>query len=687
MMQTTEPGRTFIQTNGDIVVAVAVISVVAMMVVPLPWYLVDILLALNLGLSLVALLVSMYTASALEFSVFPTVLLVATLFRLALNVCCTRLILLEGYAGNMVSAFGQFVVGGNPIVGFIVFLILVTIQFVVITRGAERVAEVAARFTLDAMPGKQMAIDADLNSGLLDDAGARRRRREIEREADFYGAMDGASKFVKGDAVAALVVTAINLVGGFGVGMVQQNLSAQDALSKYALLTIGQGILSQIPALVFSTAAGIMVTRSASDTGLGRDVLTQVVRQPRALRTAAGFMLLFALMPGLPKLPFLLLATGLALLARSLARSEARDGELAAQQKKESDMEEARKPQAVLRLTQVDPLEIELGSSLVGLADPEQGGGLLERVSIIRRQVASDMGLVIPPVRIRDNLFELAPRQYAIKLRGAKVAGGELYPAHFLCMGEPDGKRPAVGIEVREPVFGLPAWWVSAAEKAQAEIEGLVVVDPDSVLATHLAEVVREHGHETLTRQDVQQVLDLVKETNQAVVEELVPSLLTVGEVQKVMQNLLREGIPVKDSITILETLADHARQTKDVVLLTEIVRRKLGRLITRVSGLYGDEAGVITVDPEVEDRITENAKDPGSPIDPETGRRVLECLVREIEKVQRGGKTPVLLCSSATRPQMKRLADRVMPRLHVVSYAEVDRSLVLQPSGMVRIS
>jgi flagellar biosynthesis protein FlhA len=685
-METGAPARPFIQRNGDIIVAVGVMAVVAMMVVPLPWYVVDVLLALNLGLSLVVLLVSMYTGSALEFSVFPTLLLVATLFRLALNVCCTRLILLEGYAGNMVSAFGQFVVGGNPIVGFIVFLILVTIQFVVITRGAERVAEVAARFTLDAMPGKQMSIDADLNSGLLDDAGARRRRREIEREADFYGAMDGASKFVKGDAVAALIVTAINLVGGFGVGMIQQNLSANDALSKYALLTIGQGILSQVPALVFSTAAGIMVTRSASDTGLGMDVLAQVVRQPRALRTAAGFMLLFALVPGLPKVPFLLLSAGLSLLARSLSRLEAHDGEVAARQKKESEMEEARKPQAVLRLTQVDPLEIELGSSLVGLADPAQGGGLLERVSIIRRQVASDMGLVIPPVRIRDNLFELAPRQYAIKLRGAKVAGGELYPSHFLCMGGPDGRRPLGGIEVREPVFGLVAWWIGAGEKTQAEVDGLVVVDPDSVLATHLAEVVREHGHETLTRQDVQQVLDLVKETNQAVVEELVPSLLSVGEVQKVMQNLLREGVPVKDSITILETLADHARQTKDTNLLTEIVRRKLGRLITQVSGLYGDDAGVITVDPEVESRIAETARDLSSQVDPETGRQVLESLCRQVESVRRSGKTPVLLCSSAIRPQMKRLAGRTIPRLHVVSYAEVDRSVVLEPRGMVRI-
>ena len=686
MIEAGQPGSTFIKRNGDMLVAGAVVAVVAMMVVPLPWYAMDVLLATNLGLSLVVLLVSMYTTRVLDFSVFPTLLLVATLFRLALNVSCTRLILLQGFAGNMVSAFGQFVVGGNPVVGFIIFLILVTIQFVVITRGAERIAEVAARFTLDAMPGKQMAIDADLNSGLIADAEARYRRKEIEREADFYGSMDGASKFVKGDAVASLVVTAINLAGGFGVGMLQQRLSAQDALSKYALLTIGQGLLSQVPALVFSTAAGIMVTRSASESGLGRDLLAQVLGQPAALRTAAGFMMLFALVPGLPKVPFVLLAGGLLLLARSLYRSEARSEETRARQKKDKEAEDARKPQAVLRLTQVDPLEIELGSSLVGLADPAQGGGLLERVAVIRRQVASDMGFVIPPVRIRDNLFELAPRQYAVKLRGTKVAGGDLYPAHFLCMGSPDGRRPAGGIEVKEPVFGLTAWWVTAAEKTQAEVDGLVVVDADSVLATHLAEVVRQHGHEMLTRQDVQEMLDLVKETDQAVVDELVPSLLSVGEIQKVLQNLLREGIPVQDTTTILETLADHARQTKDTGLLTEIVRRKLGRLIARVAGLGGDGAAVITVDPGVEDRLTKDAEDPDSPSNPEVGRRILESLVREIEKVQRGGKTPVLLCSSAARPQLKRLADRVMQQLHVVSYAEVPRTIVIEPSGMVRV-
>ncbi len=686
MMEAGQPGGTFIKRNGDMLVAAGVIGVVAMMVVPLPWYTVDVLLAGNLGLSLVALLVSMYTTRVLDFSVFPTLLLVATLFRLALNVSCTRLILLQGFAGNMVSAFGQFVVGGNPVVGFILFLILVTIQFVVITRGAERIAEVAARFTLDAMPGKQMAIDADLNSGLIDDTEARRRRREIEREADFYGSMDGASKFVKGDAVASLVVTAINLAGGFGVGMLQQRLSAQEALSKYALLTIGQGLLSQVPALVFSTAAGIMVTRSASESGLGRDLLAQILGQPAALRTAAGFMMLFAFVPGLPKVPFVLLAAGLGLLARSLYRSEARGDETRARQKKDKEAEDARKPQAVLRLTQVDPLEMELGSSLVGLADPAQGGGLLERVAVIRKQVASDMGFVIPPVRIRDNLFELAPRQYALKLRGTKVAGGDLYPAHFLCMGGPDGRRPAGGIEVKEPVFGLDAWWITASEKTQAEVDGLVVVDADSVLATHLAEVVRQHGHEMLTRQDVQEMLDLVKETDQAVVDELVPSLLSVGEIQKVLQNLLREGVPVKDTTTILETLADHARQTKDTGLLTEIVRRRLGRLIARVAGLGGDSAGVITVDPDIEDRLAKDAENPGSPSNPEVGRRILESLVREIEKVQRDGKTPVLLCSSAARPQLKRLADRVMQHLHVVSYAEVPRTIVIEPSGMVRV-
>ncbi len=680
----------FVQRNGDMIVALAVIMVVAMMVVPLPWFVVDILLAFNLTLAIMILLVTMYTREPLEFSIFPALLLVATLFRLALNVSCTRLILLEGFAGNLIAAFGEFVVGGNPVVGFIVFLILVIIQFIVITKGSERVAEVAARFTLDAMPGKQMAIDADLNAGLITDADAKKRRRDVEREADFYGAMDGASKFVKGDAIAALVITAINLIGGFAVGMLQQNLDFAQSMARYSLLTVGNGLLAQIPALLISTAAGIIVTRAASEENLGTDVIAQVIEQPRVLKMTAGFVLALVFVPGLPKPPFLVL--GVLLAALSLVLSRAAESQSAAmlEKEREEQMEEARRPESVLRLTQVDPIEVELGYSIVFLADSSQGGDLLERIYMIRRQLAADLGMVIPPVRIRDNIAELSPRQYSIKLRGVKLSGGELMPGHHLCMGGPDNASPPGGIQVNEPVFGLKAWWVPEASKESAEVAGFTVVDPASVLATHLSEVLRNHGHEVLSRQDVQQICDLVKESHPAVVDELVPSLLSLGEVQKVLQNLLKEGVPIRDSVTILETLADHARQSRDTDLLTELVRQRLGRQITSQFGLGTASVSVITVDPKVESVVMDASKaglgsEPA--LEPEMAHKILRSLAREIEKAQQNASTPVILCSSSVRPQFKRLAERVMPRLTVLSYAELDRSVELEPSGMVSIS
>jgi len=674
---------------SDILIALAIIMVVAMLVIPVPPGVLDALLAVNITISIGVVLVAIYNTEPLQFSVFPTLLLITTLFRLSLNVSSTRLILGTGQAGRVITAFGEFVVQGNAIVGFVVFLILVIIQFVVITRGAERVSEVAARFTLDAMPGKQMAIDADLNSGLCTEAEARSRRRSIEQEADFYGAMDGASKFVKGDAIAGIIITVVNLLGGIAIGTFSLGMDATQALQRFSLMTVGDGLVSQIPALLISTATGIVVTRAASEANLGQDLVGQLIRQPRVLYLTALTIGGLGMVGGLPPAPFLTIAAVLALLAWQLQRAaRAKEAAAAAAESPEAQAAaaaEERRPENVLSLLQVDPLEIELGYGLLGLADAGMGGDLMERVVMIRRQTAIDLGLVLPYIRVRDNM-SLKPNQYVIKLKGIEVAQGELLPDHFLAMDPGTVVQPVPGMETREPAFGLPALWVAELDRERAELAGYTVVDPPAVIATHLTEVIRRHAHELLGRQEVKQLVDMVKESHPAVVEEL-QRALSLGEIQKVLQNLLREGVSIRDLVTIFESLADYGAGTKDLEVLTEYVRAGLSRSIARQYGLNG-KVRVITVHPDLENRIGSSVdRQPSGTylnLEPEVVHRMLNSLTRLAGDMAALGSTPLVLTSPQIRPYFKKLTERTLPKLIVLSYNEVDPNLELEAVGMV---
>ncbi|MCS6860192.1 MAG: flagellar biosynthesis protein FlhA, partial [Abditibacteriales bacterium] len=587
-------------TYSDVIVSGAAILIVLMMIVPMPTVLLDALLALNISIALTVLLVTMYTQEALQFSVFPSLLLVLTLFRLALNISATRAILLNGYAGHVIDAFGNFVVGGNYAVGFVVFLILVIIQFVVITNGAGRVAEVAARFTLDAMPGKQMSIDSDLNAGLITEEEARERRQKVAREADFYGAMDGASKFVRGDAIAAIVIMLVNIIGGFIVGMAQQGLSLLEALQRYTLLTVGEGLVAQIPALLISTATGIIVTRAAATSALGQDAVRQLLAQPRVLNIVAGALVVVGLLPGLPKVPFFLLAAGAFLLAR-LLQQNLRAQEVAQQPSKAVQ----RPPENVSELLAVDRMGLEIGYALIPLVDVQQNGDLLERVTLMRRQIALDLGIIVPPIRIRDNM-QLPANTYSIKLKGVEIARGEVLPRYYLAMNPGSVRETIEGIPTKEPAFGLPALWIEESLRRRAEAAGYTVVDATSVVITHLQEVIKAHAADILTRQDVQALVDNLRQTQSAVVEELIPTLLSLGEVQRVLSNLLRERVPIRDLGTILEALADGARVTKDIDQLTELVRRALARLLCQRYRSSDGSIYVTTLDPNVEQTLLE---------------------------------------------------------------------------------
>ncbi len=673
---------------SDILIALAIVLVVAMLVIPVPAALLDVLLALNLTISIGIVLVAIYTTEPLQFSVFPTLLLITTLYRLSLNVSSVRLILTDGEAGDVIAAFGEFVVGGNAIVGFVVFLILVVIQFVVITRGAERVSEVAARFTLDAMPGKQMAIDADLNAGLITESEARARRRAIEQEADFYGAMDGASKFVKGDAIAAIIITAVNLLGGIAVGIFLQGRDAVGALQQFSLLTVGDGLVSQIPALLISTATGIVVTRAASEANLGQDLIGQLLQQPRVLYLTGATIGLLGMAPGLPGVPFWTLSALVIFLAWQMQRSAkaraVREVEEAQEQAAAAAAEE-RKPESVLGLLQVDPLEIELGYGLLGLADTSMGGDLMERIVMIRRQTALDLGLVLPYIRVRDNMG-LKPNQYVIKLKGIEIGQGELLADHYLAMDPGTVVQPVPGLETREPAFGLPALWVTSADREQAELAGYTVVDAPAVIATHLTEMIRRHSYELLGRQEAKQLIDLIKDSHPAVVEEL-QRALSLGEVQKVLQNLLREGISIRDLVTIMETLADYGGSTKDLEVLTEYVRAALARSISRQLGLAG-KARVITVHPDLENRIARAVdKQPGGTylnLEPEVIHRILGAVTRLAGDMAALGSVPIVLTSPPIRPYFKRITERSLPKLVVLSYNEIDPNLEVEAVGMV---
>lgn len=676
----------------DFILAMAIIGILVIMVVPLPFFLLDILMALSLSLSMVIVLLVVSMVKPLEFSTFPTLLLVLTLFRLALNIASTRLILLNGsnFDGKVIKAFGSFVVGGNYVVGAVIFLILVIIQFVVITKGAQRVAEVAARFTLDAMPGKQMAIDADLNAGVIDEKEAIRRRKETSREADFYGAMDGASKFVRGDAIAGIIITVINIIGGFVIGVLQQQMQPMQSLQVYGLLTIGDGLVTQIPALLLSVAAGIIVTRAGSDEGhgLGRQLGGQLLSKPKAVLLTALFLLIFALIPGLPKLPFFVMAALVGFLGYTLNQA----GEQAQKKEQETKAQESIKkkgPDAVEDMLQVDSLELEIGYGLIPLADTGQGGDLLDKIAAIRRQCALELGIIVPPIRIRDNM-KLEPNNYSIKLRGIEVAQGNCMPGYFLAMNVDAKDNLVTGIKTIEPAFGLPAIWISDNQKDHAESLGFTVVNAVSVVTTHLMEEIKKHAHEILGRQEVKSLLDNLKKTYPALLDEVVPNLLSIGSIQKVLQNLLRERIPIKDLVTILETLGDYGSKIKDNDLLTEYVRHSLSRYISRQ---YQDESGkmrVITFDPHLEDMLVNALKKSGDvsylALEPKIIQDVLNKTALEVNKSFSDGNQPVILCSPQIRMHFKRLTERSIPNLTVLSFNEIEPGINLESIGMVEV-
>jgi len=673
---------------SDILVAVAIITIVVMMIIPLPAFLLDILLTFNITFALVIIMVSIYNTEPLQFSVFPSLLLITTLFRLALNISSTRLILLDGYAGEVIMAFGNFVVGGNAVVGFIVFVILIIIQFIVITRGAERVAEVAARFTLDAMPGKQMAIDADLNSGMINDTEARQRRQKIQREADFYGAMDGASKFVKGDAIAAIIIIIINIVGGFVIGMVQRNLDVVQALHSYTLLTVGEGLVNQIPALMISTATGIVVTRAASDGNLGQDIVGQLFTNPRVFFIASGVLALLGIVPGLPGLPFFVLSLAALAIGYTLFKSAKSVVQSELIQQEEQEKEEVRKPENIVSLLQVDPMELEIGYSLIPIVDVGQGGDLLDRVVMIRRQCALEMGLIVPTIRIRDNI-QLKPNVYVVKLKGIEIARGELLLDHFLAMNPGAAAEKIAGIETVEPAFGLPALWIQEANREQAELAGYTVVDPVSVLTTHLTEVIKAHAAEILGRQEVQTLIDAVKQSNPAVVEELIPNVLSLGDVHKVLANLLRERISIRDMVTILETLADYAQVTKDTEILTEYARHAMARQISRQYA-PNNSLTCLTVDPQLEETINAAVQhtEHGSyvSLEPAKMQALINSLTQQLPKLTGLGYSPLVLTSPSVRLYFRKLTERVAPNLTVLSYAELESKVEVQSLGMVKL-
>lgn len=686
--------ESFINRNSDILFALVIVGIIIMFIIPLPTALLDVLLTTNITFAMIVILVSIYTTEPLQVSVFPSLLLFATLFRLGLNVSTTRLILGEAYAGEIIMSFGDFVVGGNYVVGLVIFIILVVIQYVVITKGAERVAEVAARFTLDAMPGKQMSIDADLNAGIISEDEARRERQKIRNEADFYGAMDGASKFVKGDAIAGIIITIINIIGGLIIGVMMQGMALAEAAQVYTLLTVGDGLVSQIPALLISSATGMVVTRAASEGSMGQDMTRQLTAQAKPLWIAAAVLAVLGFVPGLPLVPFLILAILVGSVAFFLFRQaeivetdvdesgEEREATEKLAQQKQSRSEE------LSELIKIDPMEVEVGYNLIPLVLPEQGGDFLDRVAMIRRQTAMELGIIVPPVRILDNL-QLEPNYYRIKLKGVEISRHEIYPDRFLAMDSGLVTEEIAGIETIEPAFETSAIWITAEQKDEAEMANYTIVDPPSVMATHLTEIIRQNAHELLGRQEVKELIDNVKEDYPAVVDELLPDLMTLGEIQKVLQNLLWENIPVNNLLTILETLADYAARTKDTGLLTEYVRQALSRQITNQ---YTDNEGklhVVTLDPELEDKLNQSleSSEQGNylALEPRKVQDIIEKIADQVQELLQRGLEPVLLTAPAIRKPIKELSHRSLDRLIVLSFNELQSNVNLQIHGTVK--
>jgi flagellar biosynthesis protein FlhA len=686
----TNLGRLF--ANGDILLVMGLFGTVLLMIMPIHPFILDGFLAISIALSLLILLSILYVKNPAEFTGFPTLLLFITLFRLSLNIASTRLILLDGYAGHIIEAFGNFVVRGNYVVGLVIFLILVLINFIVITKGAGRIAEVAARFTLDAMPGKQMAIDAELNAGIINEAEARNRRRKVEQEADFYGAMDGASKFVRGDAIAAILITLINVLGGFAIGIMQKGMTVSESLQRFTLLSIGDGLVSQIPALITSTAAGILVTRAAAKEELGKELTKQLLAYPRVMTILTVMLVVFALVPGMPMIPFIILASITGFLAYSLkGQDKLPKGALT-----EAATETAGEPGAPAKpaaadkletLLTVDALQIELGYGLVTLADTKKGGDLLDRVTGVRKTFAQEMGVIVPPIRLRDNL-QLESNQYRFLLKGNPIAQGNLMPGHWLAMNATNSKTVLKGVPTVEPVFKLPATWVTDIERKNAEISGYTVVDAASVLVTHLSETVKRNCHDILSRQDVQNLLDNLKLTHPTVVTELIPAQLNVGQVQRILQNLLAEGISIRNLAGILEKVSDHAGVTKNPDELSEHARRSLGSQIVKPYQAQNGSLQAITLDPRLEQQIAQGVRQTPTEVslmmEPKLARHVVDTLSQKIQQLLTAGQPPIVMCAPQIRLAFRRFFETTFAELTVLSYAEVPSRIEIQNAGII---
>jgi flagellar biosynthesis protein FlhA len=673
----------------DLSVLLSVILIVAMLIIPFPSWLLSVLIMVNISIALLVLLNTMNMTEPLQFSVFPSLLLLLTLFRLGLNVSTTRSILSKGEAGGVVETFGTFVVGGNVVVGMVVFLILIIIQFIVITKGSERVSEVAARFTLDAMPGKQMSIDADLNAGMISEHQARERREKVSREADFYGAMDGASKFVKGDAIAGIIIVLINLIFGIVIGMTQLGLSIGESAEKFSLLTVGDGIVSQIPALLISTATGIVVTRAASDGNLGIDITSQLLAYPKMLYVAGTTIFLLGLFTPINDLLTIPIAALMFVGGYSFSRVPEPDKQQIQEMEEDIQMDEMKSPESVVNLLNVDPIEFEFGYGLIPLADANQGGDLLDRIVMIRRQLAIELGLVIPVVRIRDNI-QLQPNEYRLKIKGNEMARGELLLDHYLAMSPGIDDDSIEGIDTIEPSFGLPAKWITEEMKEQAEIFGYTVVDPPSVVSTHITEVIKANAHELLGRQETKQLIDHLRESYPILVEEATPNPLSVGEIQKVLGKLLKENVSIRNLPIIFETLADYGKVTTDTDILAEYVRQALARQITNQYSRNGETLKVITLSGRVEKVIADGVQqtEHGNylSLDPAVSQGILESVANQVEQLSIMEQTPIILCSPAVRMYVRQLTERYFAQIPVLSYNELEANVEVQSVGVVNV-
>lgn len=678
-----------LKNRFDILVAFGVMGIILMIIIPLPPFLLDILLVVNITLSVLTLLMTLFSTNVLQLSIFPTLLLVTTLFRLGLNISSTRLILGEGYAGNIIESFGSFVVGGNYVLGVIIFLIIIIIQFVVITNGSGRVSEVSARFTLDAMPGKQMSIDADLNAGMIDEKTARKRRRELQQEADFYGSMDGASKFVKGDAIAGIIITAINIFAGIIIGVVMLGMDFGQAAQTFIRLTIGDGLVSQIPALLISTAAGILVTRADSDESVASLAGQQLTAIPKAIMITGVVLLILGIMPGLPKLSFFALGVGCILIGITLKKGEEDEEETTNDNLEVEEVATINEVEDVRELLNVEALEVEIGYGLIPLADESSGGDLLQRIASIRRQCAIDMGIIVQPIRIRDNL-QLDPNQYCIKIKGNRVATYSLMPTMVLCMDPMGLGLDLEGIKAVEPSFGLEALWITKDKIEEAELKGYTIVDPSTILVTHLLEIVKQKSHELMGREEVKGIIDATKEKYSVVVDELIPDLMTLGEVQKVFQNLLKEKVAIKDRVTILETLADNATNTKDIELLTEYVRMALNKSICESLVDENNTITVATLSNEVERLIANNLQKSVNgtypAVDPDNTNKIFNSIKEITEGVEFCNNRPVILVSPKIRAPFRKLVEMVFPNVAILSLNEIPNDVQIRAQAVINI-